>query len=199
MGSQTKDAAGIVLAAGKSSRMGSNKLLLPIGGLSIIEHCIRGLLPVCSRVVVVLGYGVEHFAGVRATHPEVDFVVNESPDQGMLSSVLAGVRLVRESKAFILPGDCPLVPESVYRALLMCRGCSVPAYHGLPGHPVLVDRTAMDEMLYARPASLRQYLLENGYETVSVEDDRILLDIDDGSAYQEACDRYDPSDYGGSQ
>ncbi len=177
--------------------MGSNKMLLPIGGLPVIEHCIKGLQSVCNRVIVVVGTRLELFESLRNAYPEVCFVVNNNPDHGMFSSVVAGLRFVQESRAFILPGDCPLVPVRVLRTMLTCRGCTIPVYHGLPGHPVLVDRIAMEGMLHSNTGSLRQYLFENGYERLDVDDDRILMDIDDTSAYREACDRYDHDCNGG--
>ncbi len=185
--------SGVILAAGQSSRMGRNKLLLPVGGISILEHCVRGLGAVCSQTVIVLGARAGLFDDFRRCHPEIEFVLNQNLADGMLSSIRAGLRAVREPRVLILPGDCPFVSEAAYGAVLASGYArAVPVFCGLPGHPVLLDREAIDALNSGDGSvSLRDFLSSHGAQTVFVEDSSILVDIDDEVAYREACEAYD--------
>jgi CTP:molybdopterin cytidylyltransferase MocA len=84
--------AGVILAAGASSRMGQPKALLEYKGETFL-HRLAGMLDeVCGRVVVVLGYDEER---VRAAVPEgAETTVNPAPERGMLSSLQCGLRAV---------------------------------------------------------------------------------------------------------
>ena len=84
--------AGVILAAGASSRMGQPKALLEYKGETFL-HRLAGMLDeVCGRVVVVLGYDAER---VRAAVPAgAETTVNPAPERGMLSSLQCGLRAV---------------------------------------------------------------------------------------------------------
>ena len=86
----TGKAAAILLAAGKSRRMGSCKQLLPLGGSTVISHCLEALLSggAADIVVVVAEEGNEVSEAVR-DYP-VRIVINTEHDGDMASSVRAG-------------------------------------------------------------------------------------------------------------
>ena len=104
------DVAAVVLAAGRSSRMGAFKPLLPFDGRTLIGHVVAGLRAAgVTRIHVVTGFNAEALA------PEIDRLGvtrahNADFDRGMLSSVQAGVAsLPAETQAFLLaPVDVPL-------------------------------------------------------------------------------------------
>ncbi len=108
------DVAAIVLAAGRSSRMGDFKPLLPFDGGTLIGHVVASLRAAgVTRIHVVTGFNAEALA------PEIDRLgvtraQNADFDRGMLSSVQAGVAsLPAETEAFLLmPVDMPLVRAS---------------------------------------------------------------------------------------
>src|SRR5260221_14214800 len=126
--------AGVVLAAGSSRRMGRNKLLLDLGGESVVRRAVRaagdgGLDP----VVVVLGHEAEL---VRAELSGLPFRPALNPDhaRGVGTSLQVGVAAVPESAAaivVILP-DMPFVTASMI-------GAGVPRYRAT-GLPVGVSR-----------------------------------------------------------
>ncbi|MGH9593849.1 MAG: nucleotidyltransferase family protein, partial [Bryobacteraceae bacterium] len=103
--------AGIILAAGASSRMGTPKALLDYRGETFVGRLMRVLGAVCDPVMVVLGY---HAAEIGARVPaNVRVVLNPDPDRGQLSSLqtaLAALPVEADGFAFV-PVDSPAAEE----------------------------------------------------------------------------------------
>src|SRR5262249_5848749 len=101
--------AGVILAAGDSSRMGSDKALLVWNGDSFLALAIRRLSTVCDFVIVVAGKN----AGVLRpiVYQNAGYlIVNPQPEQGQFSSLRIGLREVLErgrDSAFIVLVDRP--------------------------------------------------------------------------------------------
>jgi molybdenum cofactor cytidylyltransferase len=117
---QPHSIAAVVLAAGLSSRMGRNKLLLEPGGEALVRRAVRcaqeaGLSP----VYVVTGHEREEvearLAGLGCT-----FVFNPSFARGMNTSIRAGFRALPDAceGAVVLLGDMPFVTAGMVRALV---------------------------------------------------------------------------------
>jgi CTP:molybdopterin cytidylyltransferase MocA len=86
--------AGLILAAGASTRMGRPKPLLVYQGETFLDRLIRVFGTCCSPVVVVLGHGAETIrAGLRRA-AEAVIVLNENWANGQLSSMQCGLRAV---------------------------------------------------------------------------------------------------------
>ena len=82
----------VVLAAGLSSRMGVQKLLLPFGGKTVIGHIVDQLLAsTVGEVHVVVGHEAERLSA-ELSGRAVSFVTNPEYKSGMLSSVRCGLR-----------------------------------------------------------------------------------------------------------
>ena len=112
--------AGVVLAAGTSSRMGQNKLLLRVGGVSLLRRavaaaCAGGLEP----VVVVLGHGFERVLGELAGLCCAP-ILNAQYARGMNSSVRVGISAVPPdaSGAVMMLADMPFVSAGMVRQLV---------------------------------------------------------------------------------
>jgi molybdenum cofactor cytidylyltransferase len=148
------DVAAVVLAAGRSSRMGAFKPLLPFDGRTLIGHVVTGLRAAgVTRIHVVTGFNAESLA------PEIDRLGvtrahNADFDRGMLSSVQAGVASLRaETEAFLLaPVDVPLVRASTIARLIAAASADdaavlYPAFRGERGHPPLIRRALFPEIL----------------------------------------------------
>jgi molybdenum cofactor cytidylyltransferase len=144
--------AGIVLAAGQSTRMGRNKLLLPLGGTTVLRRAVgtaveAGLAP----VFVVLGHESdrirEELGGLPCTP-----VVNEDYLLGMNTSVRKGFRAVPDdaSAGIVLLGDMPFVVPSMITELLARhrQGASlvVSTYDGVVAPPILYGRLLFAEL-----------------------------------------------------
>jgi len=178
----------VILAAGESRRMGTQKLLLPFGETTVVEAVVRtALASRVGRVLAVLG--ADGDAVRKKLEPSgVDFAVNENFAMGMLSSVQAGFKALpaEAEAAVVMLGDQPFLPARVVDALVEAygesrKGMVIPAFHGRRGHPVLVDLKYRDEVLALDPADgLRQLMRAHPEDIheVEVEDANILRDLD---------------------
>ena len=148
------EVAAILLAAGRSARMGAFKPLLPFGDKTVIENCIdylrRGGV---ETIVVVLGHRGDNVRKQLA-NTSVRFVVNPNPDSEMSVSIACGIaELPEETKATLIAlTDQPAIPSAVVATLIdewKTTGAKliVPEYEGHGGHPVLVDLGFRDELL----------------------------------------------------
>nr|WP_250808933.1 molybdenum cofactor guanylyltransferase MobA [Neorhizobium tomejilense] len=107
---------GLVLAGGKSSRMGTDKAFLTIGGDTILGHVVRRLLPQVSEITLNAPIGFPNPLGLRLLPDLV-------PGQiGPLAGVLAGLRDVQArglqaTHLLTVPSDSPFVPADLARRL----------------------------------------------------------------------------------
>jgi molybdenum cofactor cytidylyltransferase len=148
--------AGILLAAGTSSRMGCNKLLFELDGESMLRGAARralagGLAP----LLVVLGHQAE-----RASHElaglACQVVINPDYDQGITSSLKAGLAALMAlpaaaQAAVVLLADMPLVSAEMISGLVASyRASRVPLvisdYEGVNAPPMLYDRSLFGEL-----------------------------------------------------
>jgi molybdenum cofactor cytidylyltransferase len=146
--------AAIVLAAGRSSRMGArNKLLEPIAGKSMIALVAETALQSgAASVVVVTGFEAPR---IEAEMTGLDVVVahNAAFDQGLSSSLKAGLSALPPDcdGALILLGDMPTVDASVTGALITAftgrDAICVPVHRGRRGNPLLWGRSYFAEMM----------------------------------------------------
>lgn len=184
----------VVLAAGKSERMGSAKLLLPMGRSTLIETVVGGVLR--SRpdgVLVVLGANREKFEPVLGKYP-VRTVFNPDFEQGMLSSVKRGFEAVpRDARAvLVFLGDQPPPPASITRRIIDAysktgKGIVLPAYRGRRGHPVLIDLKYRGEVAALDPRiGLRQLprVHPDDVFEIKVRTAAVLRDIDTPEDYR---------------
>ena len=148
---------GIVLAAGRSSRLGRPKHLLPVNGEPLLRYTLRRILASSlARVIVVIGPEPDAIREAIADLP-VDVVVNPDAALGQSTSVATGIRaLGPETKAVVmLLGDQPGIDPAVVDALTAAwreSGAPVvaPRYEGGIGNPILFDRSLFPALLRLR-------------------------------------------------
>jgi molybdenum cofactor cytidylyltransferase len=141
--------AGVVLAAGTSSRLGRPKQLLEIEGKPLLQHILDAVATgPFDQVVVVLGHASEEIAARIHLPVGARIVVNPDFALGQSSSLRAGLRAAsgETSAAVILLGDQPGVsPEAMRMVVEAWRAGDGPvvqaAYQGRNGHPTLLDRS----------------------------------------------------------
>jgi molybdenum cofactor cytidylyltransferase len=146
--------AAVLLAAGKSRRMGAFKPLLPFGAQTVAESCIAALLDGgVGELVVVLGTRAEEMRE-RLSHLPVSFAVNAEAESEMAVSIARGVeRIQAEAEAlFVALCDQPAVPSWIIRLLIDERRRTgaqliLPEHEGRGGHPVLLDAGLRGELL----------------------------------------------------
>ena len=147
--------AAVLLAAGRSRRMGAFKALLPFGRRSVVETCVANLLEAGAReVVVVVGHRADEIRAALARETRVRFAVNEVEGSEMGVSVARGVEAVSGDAKAVLVAlvDYPAVPPGAIESLLEARARTgarlvVPEWHGRGGHPVLIDLSLREELL----------------------------------------------------
>ena len=145
--------AGIVLAAGQSSRLGRPKQLLPVHGEPLIRHTLRRVLASSlDQVILVIGHEADEIRTAVADLP-VACVFNADAAAGQSTSVRAGLAALSPDVAaavFIL-GDQPGVDPNVIDTLIASWRESgapvvVPRYEDRMGNPVLFDRRLFPEL-----------------------------------------------------
>lgn len=172
---------GIILAAGRSSRAGVFKMEAQLAGKPLLLWSLETMAAVCERIIVVAGFAPEKILRLVNKRPGVEVTVNENFTAGMLTSIQAGIRLVRAPRFFLLPGDMPLVHARVYRQLLAEPAeIVVPLCRGHRGHPVLISGCLIPGLLdEAFDSSLGRFIGRRGCSTVEVDDPGIFTDLDD--------------------
>jgi len=177
---------GVVLAAGRSSRMGTAKAALPFEGSTVVQAVVSKLYEGgCDVVRVVLGHHADVVAPLLL-HSRAEIVLNHEPDRGMISSVRTGVRSEETVVArwLVHPVDIPFFrPDTVRELLAASRKAPddvlVACCGGRRGHPILIPRGPALRVLEA--AERLSDLLRHEDVTVGeVEtgDPGVLRDID---------------------
>ena len=186
----------IVLAAGKSERMGRPKALLPIHGRTFLEN----ILDVISRTsiedtIVVLGH---HREEIERSLPLLSAVFNPDYEQGMITSFQAGIRkLSRDtSGAFLFLVDHPLVEPAAIEAMianLAANRIVLPTFEGQRGHPVLFSSEILEEILALPPSEGANIVVRKSPDRiieVSVNVPGILVDVDTPEQFEKLREQY---------
>lgn len=188
------DIAAILLAAGRSRRMGVFKPLLPFGDRTVIECCISNLQAAgVEDIIVVAGHRAEdlraHLSASRLT-----FAFNPNPESAMGVSIARGVEALRPEAGAVLIAlvDHPGAPPEAIRAVIdeWRSGTRLvqPEYSGRGGHPVLIDLTYRDELLALDPAAgLRAFFAAHREEVrrLPVSSPYIARDMDTWEDYRQ--------------
>lgn len=179
--------AGVVLAAGRSTRMGTNKLLLPVGGESLVRRAVRAAIEGgLDPVVVVLGHEAARVA-VELGGLSCLAIANPRHALGLATSLDAGVAALPgdASAAAVLLADMPGVTAPMIRALLDVRRLTgAPAvaarYGGVVAPPVVYDAVLFPELRGAEGEGRgREVLSRHAGEVAFVEfPESALADVD---------------------
>lgn len=184
----------VLLAAGRSRRMGAFKPLLPFGRQTVVEACVDNLLKAGVDVVVtVTGHRAgEMHQALNHLWP-VWLVQNPKAESEMAESVACGVAaLPAEAEAVLIAlVDQPAIPPEVIREVLDARRergarLVVPTWQGRGGHPVLVDLAFRDELLRPDPRrGLRALFEAHAAEVLRlpVGSPYVVLDMDTWEDY----------------
>ena len=184
--------AAILLAAGRSRRMGAFKPLLPFGKQTVIESTINYLRNGgVETIVVVLGHRAEELQD-RLSHVPLRFALNPDADSEMTASIRAALQKIPSSGAtLITPADLPAVPPTVVSTLISewQQGSKllIPTWQNRGGHPVLIDLQYRSELENLDPARGLKGLFDahrNDVKRVPVDSPFIARDIDTWDDYQ---------------
>jgi molybdenum cofactor cytidylyltransferase len=183
----------IILAAGESVRMKSNKLLLPFKDRLMITAVIDNILQSdVNQGLLVLGAYRDEILSAVAGMP-VKHCFNKNYRRGMLSSVQCGFRNLpdRAEAAFVALGDQPMIPADVFNLIIAAyrrskKGILVPVYKGRRGHPLLIDKKYKNTIERLDPSEgLRALVYQTSDDLQEVECNTpgILRDIDTEQDY----------------
>jgi molybdopterin-guanine dinucleotide biosynthesis protein A len=112
----TERSSGIVLAGGRSSRFGGDKLAAVVDGVPLLDRAIAAVGEVAGEILVVgRTGGVAHDRRVR-------FVNDPAPHQGPLAGLTAGLAAASHERAVVVAGDMPFLDPAVLRMLLADLG-----------------------------------------------------------------------------
>ena len=192
--------SGLVLAAGRSERMGTPKQLLPFGSLTLIEQVIRTLTRsrLGKDVVVVLGHRAMDIVK-RISGLPVRLAYNPDPEGDMISSIRCGLAYIEPEQAFLIAlGDQPLVTTGIVDRLIdeyeRCpEGMVLPVHEGKRGHPMILSSAYREEILFeSMPGGLKALRDRHAdsVRSVPVDTDAVLIDMDYRSDYEEALRRW---------
>lgn len=187
--------AGIILAAGESSRMGRDKALLPYGDSTFLSRLISIFHPRVDPLIVVLGHHATEIAASLAPLGGLKVAINADYKRGMLTSLQAGLRAIPSdaSQVMFTLVDHPAVSEATIDRLIRefsssGRMLAIPRQGERRGHPVLLARQVAEEILsLPTESSAKDVIRGHRDETlfVDVDDAGILRDIDLPSDYDD--------------
>ncbi|MFC1941305.1 molybdenum cofactor cytidylyltransferase [Chloroflexota bacterium] len=184
----------ILLAAGEAKRMGKTKQLMPWRQSTMVEQAIDSLLgSAVDEVIVVVGHKAEEVTKVIADKA-VKLVVNPDYEQGMSTSIKAGLNLLgNQIQAVMLAlGDQPFIDSQTTNRLMdefyrHDKGIAIPTYRDRRGHPVIFAIKYKEELLGLTGDIGGRQIIENHADDVlevPVETESIFTDIDTLSDYQ---------------
>lgn len=193
---------GIILAAGASTRMKKQKMLLPFNGKTIIETVIEiaaGFLN--NNVVVVVGSQREKISEQIKDY-NIKIAVNRNYREGMLSSVICGMKALPGNTRAMLVflGDQPQIPANITEKVVHAwkkssKGICIPAINGKRGHPVLIDSRYFREIEKLNPdKGLRELSVKykNDVLLTACNYAEILRDIDTPEEYEFEINKLQP-------
>lgn len=191
--SKLSDAVVLILAAGKSERMGIPKFLLKHPkGETFLAHLVTVYYQSgVGEIVVVVNTADfkkyrEHF--IKLPHG-VRIVQNPSPEQGRMLSIRLGIQAFSKGKAcFIHNIDNPFVDKVLFEQLLSHlkeTDFVVPVYKGKGGHPILLSEKIMTMLIQPSNAygDLRQVLNAFNSKRVEVEFSEVVLNLNTVEEY----------------
>ena len=185
----------IILAAGKSTRMGEQKLLLPFESSTVFERVIYSVKSSgqFGEIIAVVSPGKLYTIALKN---KIQGVINENPELGLSRSIRLGVgKAHKDTEAFMFfSGDQPEIrPESIGR-IVECYCCKrrsgksivVPQYNNRNGMPTIFDAVWKKELTQLSGDTGGRELIklnQGSVDYIQIEDDMEGLDIDTKEDY----------------
>ena len=193
------DIAAIILAAGRSERMGAHKLLLPLAGKPLLAWSLNAACASDARpVILTLGRDAAEVAAALPVGPYTT-VVNARYAAGMGGSLALAIGKLDQlapmvSGALILLGDQPFMPGSAIAAILSAARAEperivMGGYGSRRGHPVYLPRRVFPELLALRDDEGARCVIAReraAVALVAISDEHATFDVDTQEDYQRA-------------
>lgn len=189
----------LLLAAGLSTRMGCQKLLLPFGRSTVVETVIDNIRRAGFQQVCAV-FSNQVAESVAARQPWLRAGINPAPERGQSSSLLIGLNMLPAGEDFcIMLGDLPLASsESIaalaasFNALPPDKSVLTPCRNGVFGHPMFYRAIWRDRFQSATgDAGGRKLLMNHDCEIVRVDaPDGHFRDLDTPADYKSALGKH---------
>jgi molybdenum cofactor cytidylyltransferase len=187
----------IILAAGMSTRMGQNKLLLDFKNKPLIAHAVDTLLrSEVDEIIVVLGHEAEKVQEILQGK-QVTLVRNSDYREGLSSSVRAGVQAVSRQTDGIMvyladqpllePADVNRIVRAFIHAKQVNKSIVIPFFDGQRGNPVLLDSSYRGAILgvvgdVGCKGVIKRY--PDKVFVIEMENDHVVRDVDNMAEYE---------------
>jgi molybdenum cofactor cytidylyltransferase len=194
--------AAIVLAAGRSTRMGgANKLLCEIAGAPMVRHVVTCALASVARPVLVVTGHQEQDVRAALAGLAVTFIANPDYARGLMSSLKAGIAaLPAETRGVLVAlGDMPMLRPADFDRLIEAfmaaeaKAIVVPVHGGRRGNPVLWPAAYFVDILKLEGDTGARGLFGSHAEAireVSLDGPAVLEDIDTPEALAQLRNRF---------
>ena len=178
--------AGLILAAGGSSRMGDeNKLMMPFQGKPMLNHVVNASLNSnLTQTFVVVGHQSSEIKNLVQSD-DIQCVENEQWETGMASSIVAGISQLKQFNGFlILLGDMPLVTPELINEIIVHSSADkivIPIKDGLHGNPVFFGSKFRDELLTLYGDSGAKKVIQDNLSSmikIKIQSNTIFKDYD---------------------
>lgn len=177
--------AGILLAAGSSTRFGRDKLIEPLGDTTIAMQSALNILPHVQSLYAVTNSTNHTLTGLLEKLP-LTIVPCPTSEQGMAASLVCGILHAEPNDGWLIAlADMPFIQQDVYARIIVAaqQGHAIvaPFYRGQRGHPVFIGSRFNQELLQLRGDSGARDLLHahaNDLHKIEVSDAGILRDVD---------------------
>ncbi len=190
--------SGIVLAAGRSRRMGEPKALLPMGSETFLTHTLHIFRDGgCADLVVVVGSSEDPDAArISGVVVATGARVAENPEtySEQIDSLRVGIRTLPKSAraALVSPVDLPGLNSGIVRSIIKAFESTdapivAPRYGTGHGHPVLFSRGVFPELLYEPlPEGARSMIHRHLHDLheVPIDDESIVRDVNTPDEYR---------------
>ena len=184
----------ILLGAGESKRMRVDKLSLPWGRKTVLEHCFETLWrSKVEEVTIVLGVRNKEIKNLFK-EPRVKIIVNPHSEKGMSTSIRKGLQAIHSGSHGILIalGDQPFLKTRTIDALIRAfdqgkKGIIIPFFRGRMGHPVIFHRKYKKELLNLKGDVGGRSIIERhpqDVRRVSIKSEGVVKDIDTWQDYR---------------
>jgi len=177
---------GLLLAAGKSTRFGSNKLLHKvIDGTPMLLTSAKNLVSILPRSIVIISKDLDSYQ-TQLEDLGLQVVINKHADNGMGSSIACGVRASQDAMGWLIAlADMPYIKTNTIKLIVdkLCTGAKIVAPRIGPqrGHPVGFDKQFRNALLALNHDVGASYILEENksqIDLVATDDVGVLKDID---------------------
>ncbi|MGD2098337.1 MAG: nucleotidyltransferase family protein [Desulfobacterales bacterium] len=189
---QKNSTAGIILAAGASTRFGRPKQLVRLNGRCLVEWVLEAALNArLERVILVLGYAhqkVQQTLDKKLRHPKLQIEINPHHEDGQSRSLQLGLSCVKNTypAVMFLLADQPLVDAVTLNVLLKQfwstdKHICVPAFAGRIGTPCIFSSHFYPQIMQIKGDMGARRIIQANPEQVQevqVQTPRFFLDVD---------------------